>query len=280
MNRIYAATLIGTLQASYTEFSYLRPIWKETTERDALLGISFTGIADGSGIVTNEWLKEGAAFAKEINIKYAKKIGINPAARLTVVKPEGTASCVLGSSSGIHARHSKYYKRRIRMNKDDALSVYLKNTIPDLVEDDIFSSTGIVVSIPQKSPENSILRENETALTLLDRTLDYNKNWVEPGHVYGDNKHNVSVTISVKGDEWDLLADKMWENREKYHGISLLPYDGGTYQQAPFEDCTEETYEDMMSKVKDIDLTLVKEEKDNTDRIEQLACAGGVCEIE
>jgi ribonucleoside-triphosphate reductase (thioredoxin) len=280
LNRIYAAALIGTLQASYTDFSYLRPTWRETTEREALLGVSFTGIADGRNMVNAELLRKGASLVLEVNEKYAKKIGINPAARTTAIKPEGTSSCVLGSSSGIHARHSEFYIRRIRMNKDDALAVYLKSVIPELVEDDVTSSSGVVVSIPQESPEGSILRENETAITLLNRALYYNRNWINPGHRYGDNKHNVSVTISVKDNEWTELKDSMWENRNLYSGISLLPFDGGNYKQAPFEECNKETYDNMSKLVKEIDLKHVKEEQDNTNRIEQLACVGGVCLIE
>lgn len=279
MNRVYAATLIGTLQASYTDFDYLRPVWRETTELESLLGVSFTGIADGCGIVSGEWLKEGARFAMELNEKYAKKIGINPAARITAVKPEGTASCVLGSSSGIHARHSRYYIRRIRMNKDDALAVYLKMVIPGLVEDDHFSASGVVVSIPQESPENSIVREDETALNLLARSYEYNTNWVREGHRTGDNYHNVSVTISVKDQEWGSVKQSMWDNRNLYSGISLLPYDGGSYKQAPFEECSREVYENMITEVKEIDLTKVIESDDNTERIEQLACVGGICAI-
>lgn len=278
-NRIYAATLIGTLQASYTDFHYLRPIWKETTEQEALLGVSFTGIADGRSTVTNEMLKAGSELVLEINEKYAKKIGINPSARATAIKPEGTSSCVLGSSSGIHARHSDYYIRRIRMNKDDSLAVYLKSVIPELVEDDLFSSSGVVISIPQESPENAIIRSNETALGLFNRTMEYNKNWVVPGHRSGDNKHNVSVTISVKDNEWDELCEQMWKNRNSYSGISLLPFDGGNYQQAPFEECTKDKFEEMSKLVKEIDLKMVREEMDNTNRIDQLACSGGQCEI-
>jgi ribonucleotide reductase alpha subunit len=280
MNRVHSATLIGTLQAAYTDFHYLRPIWREQTEREALLGVSFTGIADGTGIVTNEWLKEGAEFAKEINLKYAKKLGINPAARITTTKPEGTSSCILGSSSGVHARHAPYYIRRIRMNKDDALAVYLRAMLPDLVEDDKFSSTGVVVSIPQESPKNSVIRNDETAFTLFQRTLDYNTHWVRNGHRYGDNHHNVSATISVRPNEWDTLKEQMWENRYSYHGISLLPYDNGTYVQAPFEECTEEKYNEMMTLVKEVDLTQVREEEDKTTRAEELACVGGVCLVE
>jgi ribonucleoside-diphosphate reductase alpha chain len=278
-NRVYAAALIGTLQASYTDFHYLRPIWKETTEREALLGISFTGIADGNDFVTADLLRKGAQLVNEVNEKYAKKLGINLAARTTAIKPEGTSSCVLGSSSGVHARHAPFYIRRIRMNKDDALAVYLKHAIPELVEDDVTSNSGVVVSIPQEAPEGSIIRAKETAIGLLNRALLYNRNWVGYGHREGVNKHNVSVTISVKEEEWGDLREAMWENKKNYSGISLLPYDGGNYQQAPFEDITREKYESISKLVKDLDLKQVKEEKDNTDRMGQLACVGGVCEI-
>lgn len=279
LKRVYSATLIGTLQASYTEFPYLRPIWQETTEREALLGVSFTGIADASGIVTSELLKKGANLVKEVNEKYAKKLGINIAARTTAIKPEGTSSCVLGSSSGIHARHSEYYLRRFRINKGDSLDNYLRNTIPNLVEDDLFSGTGSVVTIPQKSPDNAILRDRESAEDLLDRAYNYNINWVKEGHREGVNSHNVSCTISVKENEWDDVMKSMWKNREKYSGISLLPFNGGSYKQAPFEECNKETYDQYSELVKVIDLTEVREEQDNTRRTEMVACSGGVCEI-
>lgn len=278
-NRVYAATLIGTLQASYTDFSYLRPIWKETTEREALLGVSFTGIADSNSIISNELLTRGAKLVLDVNATYAKKLGINPAARTTTIKPEGSSSCVLGSSSGIHARHSDFYIRRIRMNKDDALAVYLKNTIPDLVEDDKFSASGVVISIPQESPTGAHTRHQETAEGLFKRAIDYNQSWVAGGFRSGDNQHNVSATISVKDNEWETLRELMWVHREAYAGISLLPFDGGNYQQAPFEDCSKETYENMSKLVKEIDLKQVREENDNTNRVEQVACSGGNCEI-
>jgi len=278
-NRVYAATLIGTLQASYTDFDYLRPIWKETTEREALLGVSFTGIADSSTSVDADLLNKGAALCLEVNEKYAKRLGINVAARTTTIKPEGSSSCVLGSSSGIHARHAEYYIRRVRMNKDDALAVYLKNAIPDLVEDDVFSSSGVVVSIPQESPSGAHTRHTETAESLFKRSMLYNKNWVAPGYRDGDNQHNVSATISVKDNEWDSLRELMWKNRKDYAGISLLPFDGGNYKQAPFEDCTKETYEEMTKLVKEIDLKQVRESDDKTERVEQIACGPGGCEI-
>jgi len=279
LKRVHSATLLGTLQAAYTDFPYLRPIWKETTEREALLGISFTGIADANGIVQPEWLQEGAKLALELNEKYARKLGINPAARITTVKPEGTSSCVLGSSSGIHARHSAYYLRRFRINKGDSLDNYLRNTIPDLVEDDIYSNTGSVVTIPQESPKGAIVRENETAEDLLRRVYEYNVHWVKNGYRSGFNHHNVSATISVKDNEWEYVRDSMWKNRDLYSGISLLPYDGGTYKQAPFEDCSKETYEEFSNKVKAIDLKNIVESEDNTTKTDTVACSGGVCEI-
>lgn len=279
MNRVYAASLIGTLQASYTDFSYLRPVWKKTTEDDALIGVSFTGIADSGNFITPELLQKGSQLVLDVNEKYARKIGINSAARTTAIKPEGTSSCILGSSSGIHARHADYYIRRIRMNKDDAIGVYLNNVMPELVEADKFSSTGIVVSFPQKSPEGAITRHQETALTLFNRALNYHKNWIEPGHRDGVNKHNVSVTISVKDNEWDELKEKMWKSRNNYSGISLLPFDNSSYVQMPFEDCTKEQYQEMVKLVKEVDLKLIKEEQDNTTKAESIACGGNSCEI-
>lgn len=277
-NRIYAATLLGTLQASYTDFPYLNQKWKQTTEKESLLGVSFTGIADNT-FVTNDLLQESAKLVLEVNEKYAKKIGINLAARTTCVKPEGSASCVVGSSSGIHARHAEYYLRRIRMNKDDSLAKYLSTTVPDLVENDMFSSTGIVVTIPQESPKGAITRHTETAQTLFERVINYNKYWVAAGHRYGSNNHNVSCTISYKPEDVQYLKENMWIHRNHYSGISLLPFDGGTYQQAPFEDCTKEIFDQYSELVKAVDLSKVIEMEDNTNHSEQSACSGGVCEI-
>jgi ribonucleoside-diphosphate reductase alpha chain len=278
LNRIYAATLLGTLQASYTDFPYLGEKWKQVTEEEALIGCSFTGIAD-SPIVTPELLQKAAALVLEVNEKYAKMIGVNIAARTTAIKPEGTASCVLGSASGIHARHAKYYLRRIRLNKEESLAKYLKLVVPELVEDDLFSQRDIVVTIPQESPEGSITRDDESAETLLNRVLFYNQNWVIPGHRSGKARHNVSCTINYKTEEIEMLRSRLWEERDVYSGISLLPYDGGNYQQAPFETCDEETFQKINKLVKDIDLTQVLEMDDQTNMAEQLACAGGVCEI-
>lgn len=280
LNRIYSATLLGTLQAAYTDFPYVGSNWKVTTEREALLGVSFTGIADTMKSLPVSWIKEGAKLAKQVNEKYARKLGINLAARIGCIKPEGTASCVLGSSSGIHSRHSQYYLRRVRMNSNDSLAVYLKHTVPSLIEEDQFSANGVVLTIPQESPENSIARDYESAEDLFNRVCFYNKNWINPTHRQGDNTHNVSCTVSVKSGEWESLKQTMWNNRASYTGISLLPFDGGNYVQAPFESCDKVKYEELLAQVKEIDLKQVKEEEDNTNRISTVACAGGICEIE
>lgn len=276
-NRSKAATLIGTLQAGYTDFHYLRDIWRETTEEDALIGVSMTGIASGG--VLNLDLKEAAKVVVEENKRVAGLIGINHAARTTLTKPEGTASCVVGSSSGIHAWHNDYYIRRMRIGKNEAIYEYLRTEIPALIEDCVFKPhIESVVSFPQKAPESAILR-TETAYDLLERVLKFNKEWIAPGHNRGAQRHNVSCTISVRQDEWENVGEFMWENRNDYNGIAVLPYDGGTYVQAPFEDCSKDVYENMMNLVHNIDTTKVLELEDSTSHTMEAACAGGACEI-
>lgn len=277
-NRVYAASLLGTLQAGFTDFPYLSDKWKSVTESEALIGCSFTGIADAKNISADE-LQKAAKLVLEVNEKYAKKIGINLATRTTAIKPEGTASCVLGSSSGIHARHSEFYLRRVRMNKDDELARYLMRIVPELVEDDVFSPTGVVVTIPQESPEGAIVRQSESALDLFNRVKHYYNNWVVPGHRAGDNTHNISCTINYKPEEVETLLERLWEDRFQYAAVSLLPFSDTIYQQAPFEDCDKETFEKYNKMIKEVDLTKVLEMEDNTNRAEQLACSGGVCEI-
>ena len=277
-NRVYAAALLGTLQAGFTDFPYLSEKWRTVTENEALIGCSFTGIADASGL-TGDQLQKTAKLVLEVNEKYSKKIGTNQAARTTAIKPEGTASCVLGSSSGIHARHSEYYLRRVRMNKDDELARYLSRVAPELVEDDIFSPSGVVVTIPQESPQGALTRHQESATALFDRVKHYYNNWVIPGHREGDNTHNISCTINYKPEEVGILLYKLWEDRFEYAAVSLLPFSDTIYQQAPFEDCDKQTFEKYDKMVKDVDLTKVLELEDNTNRAEQLACSGGLCEL-
>ena len=275
--RSKAAALIGTLQAGYTNFHYLREVWRETTERDALLGVGMTGI--GSGEVLKYDLKEAATVVVAENKRIAEQIGINPAARTTTVKPSGTSSCVLGTSSGIHAWHNDFYIRRIRLGKNEALYQYLADNHPELVEDEYFRPNEMsVVEIPQAAPEGSILR-TETPSELLERVRRFNTEWVHPGHIEGQNTHNISCTISLKDDEWEHCGEWMWKNRYSFNGISVLPYDGGTYQQAPFEDISEERFNILANSLTAVDLTKVVEVEDNTDLSGEAACAGGACEI-
>tara|TARA_R110002012_G_scaffold59435_5_gene155479 strand:+ start:1260 stop:3149 length:1890 start_codon:yes stop_codon:yes gene_type:complete len=282
--RCKAAAFIGTLQAGYTDFHYLREVWKKTTERDALLGVSMTGIASNvlSSFEVNmdDLLKNGTEVVHGENQRVAHEIGIKPSSRLTCVKPAGTTSLTLGTSSGIHAWHSEYYIRRVRVNKNESIYNYLVENHPSLIEDEYFSPHDTaVISVPQKAPEIGTTREKETALSLLERVRTFSRKWVRNGHVDGINTHNVSATISVKEDEWDIVGEWLWTNREYYNGLSVLPYDGGTYKQAPFETITKEQYEEMILDLKSVDLTKVEELEDNTNLQGELACAGGACEI-
>lgn len=295
-NRAYVAAFFGTLQAGFTDFHYLRDTWKKTTEEDALIGVGMTGIA--SGEILKYDLKKLADWVKVTNEMIAQLIGINNAARTTTVKPSGTTSCVLGTSSGIHAWHNDYYFRRITLMKNDPLYYYLYMHHPELVEDSKLKSNEAYAVIPQMAPEGSILR-TESALDLLERIDKFNIEWVKSGHRRGSNTNNVSATVSIDKsriyqsgdlipgagnvyytlDEWKAVGDVMWLTRENYNGISVLPYDGGTYTQAPFTNCTKQEYENMMSKLTEIDLSKVIEDDDNVSFTEALACAGDNCEI-
>lgn len=275
--RVAAAAFIGTLQAAYTDFHYLRPVWKRTTEKDALIGVSMTGI--GSGKVLSLNLEEAAKVVVTMNEIVSKKIGINKSARTTTVKPAGTSSLVLGSSSGIHAWHDDHYMRRIRVNKNEAIYSYLLMYHPELIEDEYFRPHDTaVISIPQKAPKGSILRY-ESPIDLLERVKLFYNSWISVGHQDGQNTHNVSATVSIKPEEWESVGEWMWENRNSYNGLSVLPYDNGSYIQAPFETITEEKYEELIGTLTAIDLSKVVEIDDETNLQGELACAGGQCEI-
>ena len=224
-------------------------------------------------------MEAAANEVKKENKRVAELIGIKPAARTTCVKPAGTTSLTLGTSSGIHAWHAEHYIRRVRVGKNEPIYNYLLNNHPELIEDEYFRPHDTaVISIPQRAPEGAILR-TESALQLLKRVKKITDEWVKPGFRKGQNTHNVSATISIKDAEWNDVGEWMWDNRDSYNGLSVLPYDGGTYTQAPFEDCSKETYEAMMQSLIEVDLTKVIEETDNTDLTGELACAGGVCEV-
>ena len=276
--RTKAAAFIGTLQASYTNFHYLRDVWKRTTEKEALIGVSMTGIA--SGTVMKLDMKRAANIVKEENIRVAALLETNPAARATTVKPEGTSSLVLGTSSGIHAWHNDYYIRRLRIGKNESIYYYLELNHPELLEDEFFKPTQqSVISVPQKAPEGAVTRQ-ESAIDLLTRVSKVWSEWVKPGHRKGANKNNVSTTVTVKPDEWDEVGEWMWNNRNNFTALSVLPFSDHSYVQAPFEDIDEEQYNTLMSHLHGINLDDVIEVDDNTDLSGEVACGGGGgCEV-
>ena len=275
--RAKVAAFIGTLQAGYSDFHYLRDIWRKTTEKDALIGVSMTGIA--SGKVANLDMEAAANIVREENERVAKIIGINRATRTTCVKPAGTTSLTLGTSSGIHAWHAPYYIRRLRVGKNETIYTHLAIHHPEMIEDEYFRPHDTaVICVPQMAPEGAITRK-ESALQLLKRVKEVSDKWVKAGHRRGQNTHNVSATISIKPDEWNDVGDWMWENRGCYNGLAVLPYDGGSYVQAPFEHCSAERYEALLKDLTEVDLTKVIEVDDNTNLTGELACAGGACEI-
>jgi len=306
-DRVVGAAFFGTLQAGFTDFHYLRPIWQKTTQKDALLGIGMTGI--GSGEILKYKLDIAANLAKLTNNITSGTLGTNEAARITCIKPSGTTSLVLGTASGIHAWHAPYYLRTMRFNKNEDIAAYLMVNHPELCEDDVLRPTDTVcVRIPVKAPEGSIFR-TETAIDTLERVKKFSTEWVKAGHQNGDNTHNVSATISIdkdrhyrsplgefdspstiasvvcepnelSWDEWETVGAWMWSNREFYNGLSVLPAFNHTYQQAPFEDITKEEYEKRISTIKSIDLTKVMELDDNVEFSQVASCAGGACSIE
>lgn len=277
--RCKASAQLATIQAAYTDFHYLRDVWKTNTEKDALLGCSMTGIASNRLEELGIDIAAGVRVITETNKGLANQLGISPAARCTCVKPEGTASLVLGTSSGIHAWHSPYYLRRLRINKEEPIYQYLMDTIPDLMEDEYFNpSREAVLTIPIKAPDGAVFR-SESPLDMLERVKRYKDSWVTPGHISGDNSHNISATISIKDDEWGTVGNWMWENRDCYNGLSVLPYDGTEYKQMPFEECSKEVYECEVVKLRGIDLTQVLEGEDNTSVKQEVACGGGACEL-
>lgn len=279
LERAKAAAFFGTLQAGFTDFHYLRPVWKQITEKEALIGVGITGICNGQ--ILDLDLKQAAEAVVKENQRIAALIGINPAARCTTVKPSGTTSCVLGTSSGIHAWHGKYYVRNIQCSVGDDLYNYFKTNHPVLIKTMDFDPRSAVIGIPQKAPGNAILRDNEAAIDLLNRIKRFYEEWVLPGHVNGYNTNNVSATVSIKDSEWEEVGEWMWENRQCYNGLACLPYDGGSYADAPFQEITEAEYLGKLKYIKEnpIDLTKIKEEDDTTSQAMEIACAGGLCSI-
>lgn len=274
--RSRAAAFLGTLQAGFTNFHYLREIWKTTTESDALIGVGMTGIASGKVLQLD--LQEAAEEVKMTNLNVARKINIVAAARCTTIKPSGTSSLVLGTSSGIHAWHNDFYVRRIRIGKNEGLYRYLATHHGELLEDDLLNPKQAIIRIPQKAPSGSVTRR-EDVIHLLERIKKFNVEWVREGHRHGANANNVSATVSIRETDWERVGNWMWDNRDYYHGLSVLPFDSGSYCQAPFEDIPEEMFYKLVGTLTDIDLSRVTESMDTTRLEAEAACMSDACSI-
>ena len=275
-NKIRIATIMGTFQSTMTNFPYLRKVWQKNTEEERLLGVSLTGILDNKWMgevsdSTAKALEQLRKVAVDTNADLAARLGIPQSAAITCVKPSGTVSQLVDSASGIHARHSQYYIRRVRGDKKDPLSAFLTSAgVP--AEDCVMRPDSTVVfSFPMKAPEGARLRDDLTAIEHLDVWMMYQRHWCE---------HKPSVTISVKEDEWMDVGAWVFRNFDEISGVSFLPWAGGTYRQAPYEECTKEQYEEMLSKMpKEIKWDDLVEVDDNVEGAQTLACVAGHCEI-
>jgi len=277
MDKIKAATILGTIQSTLTNFKYLRKIWTKNTEEERLLGVSLTGILDCPLLTEEnpnleELLNDLRDYAVEVNREYADLLGINPSAAITCVKPSGTVSQLVNSASGIHARHSPYYIRTVRSDIKDPLTTFMINAgFPNEV--DLSNSQNVIFSFPVAAPENAICRTDKTALQQLKFWKIYATTWCE---------HKPSITVSIKEHEWLEVGAWLHDNFHYLSGIAFLNNDDHVYQQAPYTDINEQQYKEMlMTMPKDIDWTGLStyEKEDNTVASQELACAGGVCEI-
>ena len=272
------AAIIGTLQATLTDFRYLRNCWKKNTEEEALLGVSMTGIMDhyllskGESKDLGKWLEEVRDVAVDTNKKWAEKLGINQSAAITCVKPSGTVSQLVDSASGIHPRFSKHYIRRVRSDNKDPLAIFMgQSGFP--VEQDVMSPSSAVFSFPVKAPESSVTVKQVGAMQQLELWKAYQNHWCE---------HKPSITVYYTDNEFLQVAQWIWENFDLCSGISLLPYSDHVYQQAPYEDITAEKYDELVAAMPvgvDWDDLEKYEEEDNTTGSQELACVGGACEI-
>jgi ribonucleoside-diphosphate reductase alpha chain len=274
LRKVRLATILGTIQSTFTKFPYLRKVWQRNTEEERLLGVSITGIYDNKILCTqgeelNALLRELRECARDTNKEWAAALGIPVSAAITCVKPSGTVSQLTDSASGIHPRHSKYYVRRVRGDKKDPLSQFLVGQgVP--AEDCVYKPTQTTVfSFPQRAPDG-LTRSDITPIDHLGLWLTYQQQWCE---------HKPSVTISVEEKDWPSVGAWTWDNFDEISGVSYLPYDGGTYRQAPYEECTEEEYESLKAKMPVIDWTQLVENTDNVEGAQMLACTAGVCEV-
>ena len=272
--KVILATILGTIQSTFTKFPYLRKVWQKNTEEERLLGVSLTGIFDNTLMTTqgdklNGILNELRDVARATNKIWAEKLGVPTSAAITCVKPSGTVSQLVDSASGIHPRHSKFYIRRVRGDKKDPLTTFLvEQGVPS--EDCVYKPTQTTVfSFPQKAPDG-LTRSDVTPINHLELWLTYQREWCE---------HKPSVTISVEEKDWPSVGAWTWNHFDQISGVSYLPYDGGTYRQAPYEECTEAEYKELKAKMPVIDWTKFQEITDNVEGAQMLACVSGVCEI-
>lgn len=285
LRSVEAATFFGTLQASFTDFYFVQPEWKITAEEDALLGVSITGQAENQAILTEENLQDGAKLAIETNRIWAEKIGINRAKRITTTKPSGSSSSWLGTTAGIHAGHEIRYIRRVRMEKFSALARALSKYFKEFVVEDPFNSDDIVMQVPVKMYDNTLLRSQETAIQCLERMKKLYVNWIKVGHLEGENTHNISLTINYYDHEKEAIKKWMIENKDFYYGISLIPYDGGDYRYLPYSQPPHpEVFEILdgcfKDKCKDFSFDKIKERKDFTNFKGEISCQGGACSLD
>jgi len=275
LRKIKVATILGTIQSTLTDFRYLRRVWKKNTEEERLLGVSLTGILDSKLVydATPEMIESWRAHAVAVNKKLAEKIGIEQSAAVTCVKPSGTVSQLVDSASGIHARHSSYYIRRVRGDKKDPITTFMSlANIP--VEDDVMKPEATAVfSFPIKAPDKCITRNDLSAIQQLELWLKIQRHWCE---------HKPSITVTVRENEWVEVGAWVWKHFDEVSGISFLPHSDHTYRQAPYEECDKETYEKLLSSMpKSIDWKELGkfEQGDRTTGSQDLACSAGVCEV-
>jgi ribonucleoside-diphosphate reductase alpha chain len=274
LRKVRLASILGTIQSTFTKFPYLRKVWQRNTEEERLLGVSLTGIYDNPLLTTqgeklNGLLSELREEARRANEEFATLLGIPKSAAITCVKPSGTVSQLVDSASGIHPRHAKYYIRRVRGDKKDPLTQFLiQQGIPN--EACVYKPDQTVVfSFPQRAPEG-LTRSDVTPISHLELWLTYQRYWCH---------HKPSVTISVEEKDWPSVGAWTWENFGEISGVSFLPYSEHTYRQAPYEECTEEDYNKLKAEIPSINWEDFKETTDNVEGAQQLACSAGVCEV-
>jgi ribonucleoside-diphosphate reductase alpha chain len=286
----WAATLIGTLQSTYTDFKYLSNAAKSLTEGEALLGVSITGVMDNPDVILNPEVQAKAAkHAIETNKLWASKLGINQAARITTLKPEGTSSLVLESASGIHPHHARRYFRRVQVNKHDPIYKFFKKQNPHMCEESVWSAnkTDDVITFPITVPDNAIIKDDLTAIRHLDIIKSTQQHWVNNGLTEANTKpvtHNVSCTVVVDESEWDDVFKYLYKNRSYFGAVALLPKIGDKlYTQAPLEAVTtpedEVRWNDIIANYKPVNYKQLEENEDSTKVMDTAACAGGKCEI-